>query len=245
MWIILGPPTAEQSAAFITRVVNTMRRLGVGGRAVVTDKRPRVRRDRVPCPPRGAVHRPRGHLAPLPEPQRCGRTLPRHRPGRVLAFHRRRFTTVRQLQAAADAWLITYNVGSSFFWQEWVLFWLRSLCTRCREPEERSVKSRRFRKLAGPSPERRAEHLVVGLNHIANHARDANLAVCADAEARWAARLVENQAREEAGGSFCSWTSCATPQFSLGLVGALGPRLRASPKLLYAQMADYSIAFAC
>jgi hypothetical protein len=27
MWIILGPPTAEQSAAFITRVVDTMRRL--------------------------------------------------------------------------------------------------------------------------------------------------------------------------------------------------------------------------
>ena len=39
------------------------------------------------------------------------RTLPRHRPTGVLApaFHRRQFTSIRQLQAEDDTWLIRYH----------------------------------------------------------------------------------------------------------------------------------------
>jgi transposase InsO family protein len=111
MWIILGPPTAEQSAAFITRVVEQMRRLGVGVRAVVTDNGPefvaagfRARLaelaiDHERIPPRSPNHNAvveRFHGIALDE---CWRP----------AFHRRRFTSLRQLQAEADAWLITYN----------------------------------------------------------------------------------------------------------------------------------------
>lgn len=49
--------------------------------------------------------------AALAKPQRRVRALPRHRTQECWrpAFHRRRFTGVRQLQAEADACLVRYN----------------------------------------------------------------------------------------------------------------------------------------
>lgn len=111
IWIILGPPTTEHSSAFIAKIVTRMTRLGVGVRAVVTDNGPEfiahgfrarlaeLEIDHHRIPPRSPNHNAvveRFHGIALEE---CWRP----------AFHRRRFTSMRQLQAEADAWLTTYN----------------------------------------------------------------------------------------------------------------------------------------
>jgi transposase InsO family protein len=111
MWIVYGTPTQLQSAAFITKVVAQFRRRGIGVRAVITDNGPEwiahgfrarlaeLEIDHHRIPPRSPNHNAvveRFHGIALEE---CWRP----------AFHRRRFTTIRQLQAEADAWLITYN----------------------------------------------------------------------------------------------------------------------------------------
>lgn len=109
--IIVGTPTGAVTARFIDQLVRHWRRHGYSLRAVITDNGPEyiatdfkaalaaknVRHVRIP--PRSPNHNAvveRFHGTIL---QECWRP----------AFHRRRFTSRRQLQAAADAWLITYN----------------------------------------------------------------------------------------------------------------------------------------
>jgi transposase InsO family protein len=109
--IIAGPPTGEMTARFVAHLVGHWRRHGYRLRAVITDNGPEyvasgfkaalaakeIRHVRIP--PRSPNHNAvveRFHGTVL---QECWRP----------AFHRRRFTSHRQLQAAADAWLVTYN----------------------------------------------------------------------------------------------------------------------------------------
>jgi transposase InsO family protein len=99
------------TARFVADLVRHWRRHGYQMQAVITDNGPEyiasefraalaaknVRHVRIPArsPNHNAVVE-RFHGTIL---QECWRP----------AFHRRRFTSRRQLQAAADAWLITYN----------------------------------------------------------------------------------------------------------------------------------------
>ncbi len=109
--IILGTPSGDATARFVAHLVAHWRRHGYQIRAVLTDNGPEyiaagfrsalaakdIRHLRIP--PRSPNHNAvveRFHGTVL---QECWRP----------AFHRRRFTSRRQLQAAADAWLITYN----------------------------------------------------------------------------------------------------------------------------------------
>ena len=109
--IIAGTPTGAHTARFVAGLVRHWRRHGYPLRAVITDNGPEyvagqfrsalasrgIRHVRIPArsPNHNAVvERFQGTML-----QECWRP----------AFHRRRFTSRRQLQAAADAWLITYN----------------------------------------------------------------------------------------------------------------------------------------
>ncbi len=109
--IIVDVPTGEQTARFVAHLVRHWRRHGYTIRAVLTDNGPeyvaagfktalaakQIRHIRIP--PRSPNHNAvveRFHGTVLHE---CWRP----------AFHRRRFVSRRQLQGAADAWLVTYN----------------------------------------------------------------------------------------------------------------------------------------
>jgi transposase InsO family protein len=111
MTIVLGTPTGAVAARFLEVVHRRFRRLGFAVRAVLTDNGPEwiagtfnaalaakaVQHHRIP--PRSPNHNAvceRFHGTAL---QECWRP----------AFHRRRFTSIRQLQAEADAWLIGYH----------------------------------------------------------------------------------------------------------------------------------------
>jgi transposase InsO family protein len=109
--IVLGPVTAAHTISFVDHLLRSYRRLGVRVRAVLTDNGPeyvagdfqahlvakQLRHQRIPArsPNHNAVCE-RFHETILQESWRP-------------AFHRRHFTSIRQLQAEADAWLITYN----------------------------------------------------------------------------------------------------------------------------------------
>jgi transposase InsO family protein len=109
--IVLGPVTTAYTCRFITQVQRRWRRMGWPMRTVLSDNGPEyhglrfrdhlaangIRHERIP--PRSPNHNAvceRFHGTAL---QECWRP----------AFHRRRFTSVRQLQAEADAWLHRYN----------------------------------------------------------------------------------------------------------------------------------------
>lgn len=109
--IVLGVPNAAVTARFLEHVIRRYRRLGVRVRAVLTDNGPEyaatafstavtgkgLAQHRIP--PRSPNHNAvceRFHGTAL---QECWRP----------AFHRRRFTSPRQLQAEIDAWLVHYN----------------------------------------------------------------------------------------------------------------------------------------
>jgi transposase InsO family protein len=109
--IMVGTPTGAHTARFVADLVRHWRRHGYALRAVITDNGPEyvaaefrqalaaqhIRHVRIPArsPNHNAVvERFQGTML-----QECWRP----------AFHRRRFISRRQLQAAADAWLITYN----------------------------------------------------------------------------------------------------------------------------------------
>lgn len=109
--IVIGPITATMSARFLAHVLRVYRRHGVAVRAVLTDNGPEyvaagfraalaaqgLRHQRIP--PRSPNHNAvveRFHGTIL---QECWRP----------AFHRRRFTSARQLQHEANAWLHTYH----------------------------------------------------------------------------------------------------------------------------------------
>jgi transposase InsO family protein len=109
--IVLGPVTAEHTRRFITHVRRTFGRLGWPLRAVLSDNGPEYKATRF-----------RDHLADLGlTHHRIPARSPNHNAvcerfqGTALqecwrpAFHRRRFSTIRQLQAEADAWLIGYH----------------------------------------------------------------------------------------------------------------------------------------
>lgn len=109
--IVLGPPTAAQTIRFLHHVVRRWRRLGWPVTAVVTDNGPEyhARVFAAAVAAKGATHR----RIPARSPNHnavCERFQ-----GTMLqecwrpAFHRRRFTTIGQLQAEADAWLTGYN----------------------------------------------------------------------------------------------------------------------------------------
>jgi len=107
----LGTPNAAHTMGFVDRLLRHYRRRGITVRAVLTDGGPEykasdftahliakgLRHERIP--PRSPNHNAvveRFHKTILDE---CWRP----------AFHRRRFTSIRQLQAEADAWLVDYH----------------------------------------------------------------------------------------------------------------------------------------
>ncbi|MGI0155611.1 MAG: DDE-type integrase/transposase/recombinase, partial [Thermoplasmata archaeon] len=109
--IVLGPVTGTHTARFVDRLLGHYRRHGVSVKAVLTDGGPEyqatafrahlvakgLRHERIPArsPNHNAVcERFQGTVL-----QECWRP----------AFHRRRFTSTRQLQAEADAWLVDYH----------------------------------------------------------------------------------------------------------------------------------------
>ena len=111
VWLVVGTPDAAVSLRFLERLLAHYRRHGVRVRAVLSDNGPEYNASafsaalaakgltHVRIPPRSPNHNAvveRFHGTIL---QECWRP----------AFHRRRFTSGRQLQAEADAWLITYN----------------------------------------------------------------------------------------------------------------------------------------
>jgi transposase InsO family protein len=111
MLIVIGPPTAAHTIRFLNHVIRTFRRVGIEVRAVRTDNGPEwitagfrahlaakaLEHHRIlPRSPNHNAVRERFHGTAL---QECWRP----------AFHRRRFTSIRQLQAEADTWLVRYH----------------------------------------------------------------------------------------------------------------------------------------
>jgi transposase InsO family protein len=111
VWLVVGTPDAGVSLRFLDRLLRHYRRHGIKVRAVLSDNGPEYNASafsaavvakgltHVRIPPRSPNHNAvveRFHETIL---QECWRP----------AFHRRCFTSVRQLQAEADAWLLTYN----------------------------------------------------------------------------------------------------------------------------------------
>jgi transposase len=109
--IVLGPVTAEHTRRFITIVHRRFRRLGWPMGAVLSDNGPEYIAARfkehlrdlgvthVRIPPRSPNHNAVCERFQGTMLQECWRP----------AFHRRRFNTIGQLQAEADAWLQTYH----------------------------------------------------------------------------------------------------------------------------------------
>jgi transposase InsO family protein len=109
--IVLGPVTAEHTRRFIVHVQRRFKRLGWPIENVLSDNGPEYAalrfRDRlgelnithVRIPPRSPNHNAVCERFQGTVLQECWRP----------AFHRRRFSTIRQLQAEADAWLIGYH----------------------------------------------------------------------------------------------------------------------------------------
>ena len=109
--IVLGPVHGEHTARFITQVQRKLRRLGWPLGAVLSDNGPEYKslvfRTRLAdldvthhrIPPRSPNHNAVCERFQGTVLQECWR----------VAFHRRRFGTIRQLQAEADAWLHGYH----------------------------------------------------------------------------------------------------------------------------------------
>jgi len=109
--LIIGPVTTAHTIAFVDHVRKTMRRLGIPVTNVLTDNGPEYHglafRDHlaklglvhVRIPPRSPNHNAVVERFQGTMLQECWRP----------AFHRRRFMSIRQLQAEADAWLVRYN----------------------------------------------------------------------------------------------------------------------------------------
>lgn len=111
MLIVLGPVNAGHTIRFLNHVVHQFRRLGVDVRGVLTDNGPEwiasgfrshlIARhlDHHRIPPRSPNYNAVCERFQGTALQECWRP----------AFHRRRFGSIRQLQAEASAWLIHYN----------------------------------------------------------------------------------------------------------------------------------------
>jgi len=112
MWLVLGPVSGETAVRFLAYVQRQFRRIGVPVSAVLTDNGPewvsRAFKGRLAAlgvphsriPPRSPNHNAVCERFQGTALQECWRP----------AFHRRRFDTLRQLQAEADSWLIHYNI---------------------------------------------------------------------------------------------------------------------------------------
>jgi transposase InsO family protein len=111
MLIVSGTPTAGHTIRFIDHIIKSFRRIGVSVRAVLTDNGPEYiangfrahlaakQLSHVRIPPRSPNHNAVVERFQGTALQECWRP----------AFHRRRFATIRQLQAEADAWLMRYH----------------------------------------------------------------------------------------------------------------------------------------
>lgn len=111
MLIVIGPVTAGHTIRFIDHVTRSFRRLGVPVRCVLTDNGPEYIAagfrahlaakglEHVRIPPRSPNHNAVCERFQGTALQECWRP----------AFHRRRFISIRQLQAEADSWLIRYH----------------------------------------------------------------------------------------------------------------------------------------
>jgi transposase InsO family protein len=111
MLIVLGPLNAGHTIRFVDHVITSFRRLGVPVRAVLTDNGPEYIAagfrahlatkglEHVRIPPRSPNHNAVCERFQGTALQECWRP----------AFHRRRFTSIRQLQTEADAWLTRYH----------------------------------------------------------------------------------------------------------------------------------------
>ena len=109
--IVAGTPNGAVTAGFMQLVQRRFRRLGLGVRAVLTDNGPEyVARTFTTALAAAAINH---HRIPPRSPNHNAVVERFH--GTVLqecwrpAFHRRRFTSIRQLQAEADTWLNRYN----------------------------------------------------------------------------------------------------------------------------------------
>jgi transposase InsO family protein len=111
VWIIAGAPNGILAGKFLDKVVRWMRRYGHQVRVVLTDGGPEWK-------PTGFVDalaaREIRHLKTPPRSPNYNAVVERFH-GTILdecwrpAFHRRAFTSIGQLRAEADAWLIDYN----------------------------------------------------------------------------------------------------------------------------------------
>ena len=109
--LVAGVPNGTVTARFLTHLHRRFARLGVTVRAVLTDNGPEyiAKAFTAAVAAKGWNH----HRIPPRSPNHNAVCERFH--GTVLqegwrpAFHRRRFTSIRQLQAEADAWLIHYN----------------------------------------------------------------------------------------------------------------------------------------
>ena len=111
MLIVIGPVTAAHTIRFVDHIVRHFRRLGVPVRAVLTDNGPEYVAagfrahlatkgiDHIRIPPRSPNHNAVVERFQGTALQECWRP----------AFHRRRFSSIRQLQAEADSWLTRYH----------------------------------------------------------------------------------------------------------------------------------------
>jgi transposase InsO family protein len=109
--IIAGVPNAAATIRFVEHAIKRFRRLGVPIRAVLTDNGPEYKatdfRDHlaaksithVRIPPRSPNHNAVCERFQGSVLQECWRP----------AFHRRRFTSIKQLQAEVDTWLNRYH----------------------------------------------------------------------------------------------------------------------------------------
>jgi len=110
-WICVGPVNHQHSIRFLQRIRRQWGRLGWPITAVLSDNGPEYKATkfadalaeaeikRIRIPPRSPNHNAVVERFQGTMLQECWRP----------AFHRRHFTSIRQLQAEADAWLTTYN----------------------------------------------------------------------------------------------------------------------------------------
>jgi transposase InsO family protein len=109
--LVLGTPNGVMTARFLAEVLRRYRRMGLRVRAVLTDNGPEYKAAAfiTAVAAKGLDH----HRIPARSPNHNAVCERFH--GTILqecwrpAFHRRCFTSVRQLQAEADSWLIHYN----------------------------------------------------------------------------------------------------------------------------------------
>ena len=115
VWIVAGTVNATVSVAFLDRICTDLAPDGLPDRGVVADNGPEYKAtrfsdalaakniDRIRIPARSPNHNAVVERFQGTMLQECWRP----------AFHRLRFNSIRQLQAEADAWLITYNTDAA------------------------------------------------------------------------------------------------------------------------------------